>query len=118
MRLLGAENIGGRVERYWLHVGDDGRDRITVETIQDAEPTIEIIQSMTEATRGKDLRFKASIPATIVDEICKVYAPKWGLKPHEVLSELVNSKSKRSKRVWRMLTEGRDYRKLQAKAWR
>lgn len=117
MRLLGSENVGGRVEHWWLHSGDDGTDRITVQTVQDAEPVIESVQMKTELNAG-DFRFKASIPETIVDECCRVYGLRWGVTPTAVMQELMSAKTSRSKRIWKMLTEGRDYRKLQAKKWR
>lgn len=116
MKLLGTEVVGGRTEKYWLHTGDDGTDRITVEITQDAEPIIESVRGMSESP-GKDFRFKARIPSTIIEELCRVYAPQWGVKVSEAYRELVRGKTNRAKRLWKMLTEGRDYRRLQAKAW-
>jgi len=117
VRLLGTENIGGRIEKWWLHTGDDCKDRITVETIQDAEPIIESVQRLTEQGNG-DLRFKATIPQTIVDECCRVFGLRWGVKPTDVFQEMMLAKTKRAKSIWKMLTESRDYRNLQAKQWR
>ena len=116
MKLLGSEKVGGRTEYYWLHVGDDGKDRITVQTVQDAEPIIESVQAMSESP-GKDFRFKARIPTTIVEELCRVYATKWAMKPGDIFREMMAGRTDRSKRLWKMLTESRDFRKLQAKRW-
>jgi len=40
-KLLSQEWNGHRLERYWLHTGDDGKDRITIETVEDVEPVLE-----------------------------------------------------------------------------
>lgn len=117
MKLLGTSDLGGRTEYWWLHNGKDNTDCITVQTVQDAEPVIESVQGRTELNKG-DFRYKASIPSTIVEELCRLYSTQWKMKPREVLAELMNAKTKRSKRCWKMLTEGRDFRKLQAKKWR
>lgn len=117
MKLLGAEHTGGgRIERHWLHTGDDGGDRITVETVQDAEPVFEIVKSIAQAqTKKSAFRFKASLPTTMIDETSKINAKLWGMSVREAFAELIGQKSNRSKRVMKTLTEGRDFRKFQAK---
>ena len=84
-------------------------DRITVQTVQDVEPIIERVQGRTELSKG-DFKYKASIPSTIVEELCRVYAGHWKIQPHQVLAELMTAKTKRAQRCWKMLTEGRDFR--------
>ena len=64
------------------------------------------------------MRLKARIPITMMDEAAKISAAEWGITPREAFGEIVKQKTDRAKRVLRLLTDGRDYRKLQAKAYR
>lgn len=116
MRLLGKEKTGHVTEKYWLHTGDDGKDRITVETSEDVEPIFKSVQQKSQE-RTRDFHYVASIPETVITEICKVNAQRWGVKPRDVFRELMENETDRSKRVWRMLTQGRDYSKLQARSY-
>lgn len=115
-QLLGVENIGGRITKDWLHVGDDGRDRITTETIQDVEPIIRETKRMSDAQLGRRgfVRFKANIPSTLLEDMCKVAAMASGEKTKDVIAEVMLGKTDRAQRIMRTLTEGRDFRKLQA----
>ena len=115
-RLLGVENIGGRITKDWLHVGDDGREKITTETIQDVEPIIRETKRISDAQMGRRgaLRFKANIPSTLLEDMCKVAAMASGQTTKEVLEEVILGKTDRAQRIMRTLTEGRDFRKLQA----
>lgn len=117
MRLLGQEWVGGRLERTWLHTGDDGKDRITVETVQDVAPVFKSVRHRTE-NDSKDFRFKAEIPGTMIEDAARINAPLWGVPRREAFREIVANKTDRAKAVWKTFTQGRDYRKLQAKAWR
>jgi len=113
-RLLHTENIGGRVEKWWLHTDAQGKDVITVETIQDVEPVFAHVKAMTDAHRTKsDFRFKASIPATLIEEVCRLKAIDWGCKTVDVFKELMSAKTDRAKGIWDMLTGDREYRRLQ-----
>ena len=112
MKLLGSQNIGGRILRDWLHVGDDGRQKITVQTVQDAEPMFDRARLLT-ATSGKDFRFKATIPVTTIDQVCTRMAPLWGMRAAAVYRELIEAKTDRAKLIWHMLCHDRDYRKFQ-----
>ena len=116
MRLLGEERNGDCIDRYWLHQGDDGNDRITVETVQDAEPSMDRAKVL-KGTGGKDFRFKASIPGVVVNEVARISARTWGLKTSEAFAELVQGQTDRAKKVWKMLTEGRDFSKFQARSY-
>lgn len=116
MRLLGEERNGDSIDRYWLHIGDDGNDRITVETIQDVEPAMKRAQ-MLKDHNGKSFRFKATIPAVVIDNMCRINAKLWGIKPGEVFAELMANKTARAKGVWTLLTGGRDFSKFQARAY-
>lgn len=115
-RLLGVENIGGRISKDWLHVGDDGRDRITTEITQDVEPIIRATKQMSDASLGRRgfIRFKANIPSTLLEDMCKAAAIASGQTTKDVLEEVMIGKTDRAQRIMRTLTEGRDFRKLQA----
>ena len=113
-RLLGVEQHGPYTEKWWLHTGDDGKDRITIETIQDVEPIFKSVKIRSQGETSKDLKLIASIPGNIINEVCRVNAAKWGIRPSEVMAELVKNRTDRSKATWKMLTQGRDFRKLQA----
>lgn len=113
MKLLGWQNIGGRILRDWLHIGDDGKKKITTETVQDVEPIFDRAKRLTEMNVSRDFRFKASIPLTVVDEVCTRVAPVWGMKPIEVYRELIAAKTARAKKIWRLLCHDRNYRKFQ-----
>lgn len=115
-RLLGTEVRGDCIDYYWLHVGDDGRERITVQTTQESDPIIARVKKISDQPRDNksSFRFKASIPGTMVDDICRINSSLWGIPKREVFAEMVSARTDRSQRIWRMLTEGRDFRKLQA----
>jgi hypothetical protein len=115
-RLLGVENIGGRISKDWLHVGDDGRDKITTEITQDVEPVIRATKWMSDAQLGHRgaMRFKANIPFNLIEEMCKACSGAWGVTTREAFAEVMKGKTERAQRLIKTLTEGRDYRKLQA----
>lgn len=115
-RLLGVENIGGRTQKDWLHVGDDGRERITTETTQDVEPIIRATKAMSDAQLGQrgDFRFVANIPQNLLEDMCQASAIQWGCTLKDALSEVMIGKTERAQRIIRTLTQGRDFRKLQA----
>lgn len=114
-RLLGQEVNGGRIDRWWLHTGDDGSDRITVETIEDVEPVIDAVKRRRELPNSGDFRHVATIPRTVIDEVCRVNAATWGVQPYQVFAELMANKTDRARGVWRLFTQGRDYRRFQYK---
>lgn len=115
-RLLGVERIGNRIQRDWMHWGDDGRKKITTTVVEDVEPVFEQVRQMADANRGnRDFRYKASIPMTVIDDMANKLAPKWNLRPREVYQELISSKTDRAKSIWRMLCSDREYRKFQAR---
>lgn len=116
-RLLGTERNGGRVERYWQHWGDDGKKKITVETVEDGEIAIKRARRLAQE-RHRDVRYKATIPATMIDDISKIEAQRWGVSVREAFAEIVAARTDRAKRVWRTLTQGRDFSRLQADSYR
>ena len=117
MKLLGVEVVNGLVHRDYMHVGDDGRDKITTVTSQDAEPIIKHVKRLAAMPPGKDIRFRASIPSNLVNEACNQASAVWGIKPQKVFAEMMSSKTDRSKKLWDTLCNGRDFRKLQVKSY-
>jgi hypothetical protein len=115
-RLLGVENIDGRISKDWLHVGDDGRDKITTETVQDVEPIIRATKQMSDAQLGRRgfMRFQANIPSVLLEDMCKAAAIASNQTTKEVFEEVMLGKTDRAQRIMRTLTQGRDFRKLQA----
>lgn len=74
-KLLGTEVNGERIDRYWLHTGDDGRDRITVQTTEDLEPAIEANKAQYNdpgKTHDGLGRKVASIPGVVLMELCRI----------------------------------------------
>lgn len=118
MKLLETEHFNGRRHRYWLHPSERGKgNAITVETTQDVAPIIKQVKSIAELGKSKDFRFKATIPGTMLEDAAKINAKRWGISVRAAFTELVKGKTDRAKREMKVLTEGRDFRKLQAKAY-
>lgn len=75
-KLISQERNGHKIERWWLHVGDDGKDKIVLETIEDVEP---IIENNKRLYNEKPVdhpalgRRVASIPQTIMEELCRIH---------------------------------------------
>jgi hypothetical protein len=113
-KLLGRENVGGLIHSDYLHVGDDGKDKITTVTSQDASSIIQNVKLCAQ-TPGKDIRLRAKIPVNIVNEACRQAAASWGTTTQLAFAEMMSAKTDRSKELWRTLTDGRDFRKLQVK---
>lgn len=114
-RLLSVENIGGRAEYSWLHYGDDGRQKFTVETVQDVDPVFDDVARRRDQPKGKDFRYVGSIPHTVIEEVCKIKAALWGVRKADAFREVMGNKTDRAKMVWADLLQGRDYRRFQAK---
>lgn len=115
MKLVNVEWDGALLTRDYLHIGDDGRSKITTQTTQDVQPIMGKVKDIAQTQNSKDSKFVASVPLVIVDEFCQKNAANWGLRPREVLSELTQNKTDRAKAFWANQVRGRDYRKLQAK---
>lgn len=117
MRLLGVESGGGVTEKYWLHTGDDGKDRITLETIQDADPVFQYVKRKALEPKGKDLRYKATILHTQLDRLARTSAIQWGISPKEAFAEIMIGKTDRAQKAMRILTDSRDFSKLQVRSY-
>jgi hypothetical protein len=115
-RLLGVENIDGRISKDWLHLDDSGREVITTETVQDVEPIIRATKQMSDAQIGHRgfMRFAANIPSVLLEDMCRAAAAASGEAVKDVFAEVMNGETDRAQRIIRTLTQGRDFRKLQA----
>jgi|GEM_PF-2468194 len=114
-RLMGAENLGGRIEKTWMHTGDHGQNQFTIEIVQDVAPILRRIEREAKNPTFKDFRLKADLPLTMIDDLSKISGKEWGVSVKDAFAEIMNQKSTRSKKALKLLTEGRDYRKLQTK---
>lgn len=114
-KLLEVETSGGLVNKTWLHVGDNNQDQITVQTFQDVEPIMKQTKHRAQQNKGKDFRYKADIPSNLINEACYQASKSWGVSAKEAMEELMIAKTDRAKKLWKVLTEGRDFRKFQAK---
>lgn len=105
-RLLGRENVGGRQELWWLHTGDDGNERITLETVQDVEPLLD--QNKREyadaPTRFGDGAFHkvATIPMTVIEEICRIKKIPF--------AEMIQGRSDKAQHIWNHLLNDPEFR--------
>jgi hypothetical protein len=112
MKLLGAEAIPGGVERYVQHVGDDGKDRITVEKIVDVEPILkrnaEEMASASSSYMKGDLHKVASIPAIVLEDAARIHQIPFG--------ELMSGRSDKAKAIWNSLLNGRDFQAFRTKS--
>lgn len=113
-RLLGSEWIFGRLHKHWMHYGDDGRKKLTVETKQNATPVLDHVKRLNELSPGKDFRYKATITFTDMDRVAKESGVKWGITTKDAFAELMSGSTDRAQKALRELTDGRDFRKLQA----
>lgn len=113
MRLLGEERHGSTRERWWLHPGDDGDDRITVETVEDVEPVLDANKrAFNEAPKSwkGDMHKVASIPSVVITELCRIHAERWGCSRSQVFRELMGNKTDRAQKVWRYLLNAPEFR--------
>lgn len=117
-RLLGAERNGNLITRDYRHIGDDGRWKITSVTTEDVEPLFKKARILTEETKSKDSRYLGSVSLVMMDDFCQKNAKNWGLKPREVMAEILANKTDRAKAFWANQLKGRDFRKLQAKGYK
>jgi hypothetical protein len=111
MKLLGVERVFAGVERHWLHTGDDGKDRITVETVQDVEPILKANTAEYNSAPDKfgkgDMHKVASIPAVVLEDACRIHNISF--------AELMDQKTDKSKRIWNDLLNGREFRKFRTR---
>lgn len=104
-RLIGTEVNGGRLDRYWLHVGDDGNDRITITTTEDVEPLVEANRREFNDAPGRferkpAFRRVARIPGVAIMELARVNKISF--------RELMLGKSDRAKQLWNRFLNDRN----------
>ena len=114
-KLLGQRMNGNILERDWMHYGEDGRKKITVEQIEDVTPVFESVKRQAQTGNTKGQRFVCEISETALTEIAKGCAKTWGCKVHEALGEIYKGKTDRAQEALKLMKYGRDYRKFQAK---
>lgn len=114
MRTLGIQRRGDIVDTYYQHLGADNRKKITIQSVQDVEPIMEQVKVEAQ-NQMKGFRLKAKLPAVVIDEACKVCAKVWNISVKDAFSEILTQKTDRAKHALKVLTEGRDFRKLQAR---
>jgi Zn-finger domain-containing protein len=120
VKLLGVEKLGHRVQKYWLHTDGMGKDQITVETIEeDVEPIFDAVKRRAQAETSRSFfRLKAELPVTMLDDLAKLSAKDWGVSVKQAFEEIMKQKTDRAKKALRLLTDGRDFNKFQAKTYR
>ncbi len=98
-----------------MHTGDNGQTCFTTEYVEDPNPAFKQAKELTQNQSSKSgMRYKASITGNMLDEASKINAKLWGVSVKDAFAELISQKTDRAKRVMKILTEGRDFRKLQA----
>jgi len=116
MKKMGVERSGNLINTDYLHTGDRGQKVITTVTTEDATPVFHKAKLLAQSAKsGSDYKYKASISQNMINEACAQAARTWGTSRREAFSELIGAKTDRAKKVWKILTEGRDFRKMQAK---
>jgi len=116
MKKMGVEKSGNLTHTDYLHTGDHGQKVLTTVTSEDVTPVFHKAKLLAQSVKsGSDYKYKASISQNMISEACNQAAVTWGISRREAFSELIGAKTDRAKKVWKILTEGRDFRKLQAK---
>lgn len=115
-RLLGGTHYPGRTEYHYLHYGSDGREKITVETVQEVDPVFDHVKDMSDTrNRKSSFRYRATVPFTLIEDLCKTHSVLWGIKPIDAFREIMNGSTDRGKAVQKILLNDIDYSKLQAR---
>lgn len=111
MKLLGKDIVPGGVEKYWLHTGDDGQDRITIETQVDVEPILNQNKAKYAAASssfaGGDMHEVATIPGIVLEKAAKLHGITWG--------ELMAGKTDKARAALNELLNGREFRAFRTK---
>lgn len=102
----------GVVQRWHRHTGDQGQPQLTVESVADVEPAFKEAR-LRSNDAGKPFRFKGLVHRTVLDEVAKINAQRWGVTVGAAFREIMQGRTDRAKDVWRMLATDRDYRKFQ-----
>jgi len=104
------------VFKTYAHLGEDGKKKVTTETTEDISPILSNLKDVAQNRNAKsELRLKASIPFTIIDDAAKKYSQIWGVSVVEAFREITTVPTDRGQKVLKLLTEDMDYKKLQAR---
>ena len=113
-RLLSTEDHGDRTEYWWLHTGDDGKDRITIQTVEDVAPILDRNKQEFNAAPQKfgngTFHKVASIPATVIEEVCRIKKISF--------RELMTNKSDLAKYIWNHLLNDSELRSFRTRPGR
>lgn len=110
MKLLSQESALGITTKTWA-----GDGKIVTQTTSDAEKAFKKARFLAQNGQSKDFRHKATIDLNILNDAAYQASKSWGVGAREAFGEIMSQKSDRAKKLLRILTEGRDYRKFQAK---
>lgn len=114
-RLIDVEYSGNRVLKTYAHLGEDGRKKITTETVEDIRPILKSLKDVAQNPKKSDFRLKASIPFTLLDDESKKCSKIWGCTMKDAFAEIVSCNTDRGRRVIKKLTEDLDFKALQAR---
>lgn len=114
-KLLDIENNGTRLDKTYMHYGEDGRKKLTTVMTMDAEPVFRAVKETKQNSKSKDFMLKAHVDEVTLTDFVKKTAVYWGCGVKDAFSEMMTGKTDRAKKAWKILTEGRDFRKFQAK---
>jgi hypothetical protein len=113
--LLWTERVGNRIHKWWRHTGDHGQDCLTVETSEDAQPVMDRVKRVSDNQNpAADFRLVGEVPGTVIDEMAKISAARWGVSVREAFAEITKGETDRAQSVLNEVFRGRDYRKFQA----
>tara|TARA_R110000744_G_scaffold97508_3_gene188416 strand:- start:3662 stop:4021 length:360 start_codon:yes stop_codon:yes gene_type:complete len=115
-KLIDVEKVGNRIFKTYKHVGEKGNNLVTTEITEDISPIYTNLKDVAQNRNNKsELRLKASIPFTVLDEECKKASLTWGISVKDAFSEITSCRSGRAKTIIKKLTEDIDYRRFQTK---
>ena len=108
-QLLDVERIGNRTHYWWKH-WDDGEKKITLQTYEDVQSTLDANK---RAYNDAPKRFEnpvnkiASIPFNVVEHFCKINKISF--------SEMQEAKSDRAQKMWNRLLNDPDLRNFRTR---
>lgn len=127
--IYSSKRPDGRIENHWRHFGDDGREKLTVEVVEDVEPVLDqnkrdYADAPSRFGRGAFHRL-ASFPPTVISEFARLTAIRWGVSTCQAYSELSCNdelgqlgKTDRAKATWRFILNARDLRDFRCRPGR